>query len=319
MTSIIIPVYQVERYLPMCLDSLLAQTELDWEAILVDDGSADSSGFICDSYAKADSRFRVIHQKNAGAANAKNAGLNAARGTYVAFLDSDDTVDPRWLEITLAAMKAADVVEYGFDLQRPCGYDATEILPAGEFGAEEYLNQYIDHWQCGLFWNKMFRAELLKEIRFRKERRCIDDEFFTYKVMSGAEKIVRITDVLYHYRQRKGSAVNNSKNALQRTKDALAIRQERYEWISSRFSRLRNKYLQRDLESLYYFAQAFPFDNEAAKDFRTLRAFYLRQCLNWRSGIRSLRLALGLLCLSEKKITNNPVPEVILQAEDCFD
>lgn len=309
MTSIIIPVYQVAHYLPECLDSILAQTEPDWEAILVDDGSTDGSGDICDVYAQKDSRFHVIHQENAGAANAKNTGLDVASGSYIAFVDSDDTVAPRWLEIALAAMKDADVVEYGFDFHCPDGYTSSEPLPTAEFSPEEYLDQYIDHWQCSLFWNKLFRAQLLKNIRFRKERRCIDDEFFTYKVMSYAEKTVRIPDVLYHYRQRKGSAVSNSKNALQRTKDALAIRRERYEWIGSRFPELKRKYIQRDVESLCYFTREFPFDGEAATEFRVLTCFYLRQHLLHWSGIRTFRTILRLLYLSEEKLLRKPLDE----------
>lgn len=316
--SIIIPIYNVARYLPECLDSILTQTEPYWEAILVDDGSTDDSSSICDAYAQKDSRFRVIHQENAGAANAKNTGLDAARGNYIAFVDSDDTVDSKWLEISLAAIKDADVVEYGFDLHLPGRYAPTELLPASEFTAEEYLNQYIDHWQCSLFWNKLFRAELLNSVRFRKERRCIDDEFFTYKVMTNATRTIRIPDILYHYRQRQSSAVSSEKNALQRTKDALAIRHERYTWISLHFSNLRQKYLSRDLESMCYFAQSFPFDTDAIKEFRFLIRFYLKQCVLCPSSFLTFRLALRLLFLSDKKLLHKPSTKTQIPGGDFF-
>lgn len=319
MTSIIIPVYQVAPYLPECLDSILAQTERDWEAILVDDGSTDDSGAICDAYAQKESRFRVIHQKNAGAANAKNTGLDFAKGEYIAFLDSDDTVAPQWLEISLAAMKNADVVEYGFDLHTLQGYRHSELLPTAEFSAEEYLNQYIDHWQCSLFWNKLFRAKLLDNIRFHKERRCIDDEFFTYKVVACAEKIVRIPDVLYHYRQRKSSAVSSDRNAIQRTRDSLALRAERYPWIGKQFPGLRKKYLKRDIEVMYYFAKSFPFDQKTGEDFRSLTWFYLRQCLLLRTDILTLRLAVGLLQYSPAKLLKNTILLESSLVEGYFD
>lgn len=303
MISIIIPVYNVERYLPECLDSILAQSEPDWEVILTDDGSTDASGGICDAYAKKDSRFRVIHQENAGAANAKNTGLDAARGDYIAFLDSDDTVSPNWLEKALDAMGNGDIVEYGFDRHYPDGFQPVEPLEQTRFGPEDYLEQYLDHWQCSLFWNKLFRASLLEQLRFRKERRCIDDEFFTYKAVAGANEIRRIPDVLYHYRQRQSSAVTSEKNALQKTRDSLAIRRERYGWIGSRFPGLRGKYLRRDVELFHYFAQDFPFDREAAGEFRMLAWYYLGQCLRYRPGVQTLRACLGLLRYSEKRLT----------------
>ena len=319
MISIIIPVYNVEKYLPECLDSILAQSYPHWEAILIDDGSQDASGDICDSYAKIDNRFRVIHQKNGGAACAKNTGLDAVRGEYIAFLDSDDTVSPNWLARTLEAMGNADVTEYNFDRHCPQGYQPEETLGVATFGPEEYLEQYLDHWQCSLFWNKLFRAELLEGIRFRKERRCIDDEFFTYKAVAGANKIVRIHDVLYHYRKRKSSAVINPKNALQKTKDSIDIRRERFEWIGSRFPGLRRKYLQKDVEILYYFAQEFLFDEEAAKNFRALSRYYLRQCLICRPGILTLRLSLGLLRYSKKNLTAKKLIHEKISQEECFD
>ena len=105
--SMIVPVYNVEQYLPAALDSLRAQTCPDWEAILVDDGSPDGCGALCDAAARQDARFRVIHQKNAGVGAARNAGLAAARGTYVQFLDSDDALEPQMVEVPSRSWTAA--------------------------------------------------------------------------------------------------------------------------------------------------------------------------------------------------------------------
>ena len=99
--SIIVPVYGVERYLSECVDSLLSQTHRNLEVILVDDGSPDNCGAICDRYATSDRRVKVIHQVNAGAANAKNAGLDIASGDYIAFMDSDDWAEVDWIETML--------------------------------------------------------------------------------------------------------------------------------------------------------------------------------------------------------------------------
>lgn len=113
--SIIVPVYNVEQYLPAALDSLRAQTCPDWEAILVDDGSPDGCGALCDAAARQDARFRVIHQKNAGVGAARNAGLAAARGTYVQFLDSDDALEPQMVEVLCRTAKQtdADLIMFG--------------------------------------------------------------------------------------------------------------------------------------------------------------------------------------------------------------
>ena len=96
--SIIVPVYNVEPYLRQCLDSILAQTFTDWECILVDDGSKDGSGAICDEYAEKDSRFRVVHQENKGSSAARNEGLSLSKGIYLSFIDSDDWVENNYLE-----------------------------------------------------------------------------------------------------------------------------------------------------------------------------------------------------------------------------
>lgn len=96
--SIIVPVYQVEKYLNECIDSILAQTFTDFELILVDDGSPDNCPALCDAAAKRDSRVRVIHKQNGGVSTARNAGLDAAQGNWIAFVDSDDTVEPEYLE-----------------------------------------------------------------------------------------------------------------------------------------------------------------------------------------------------------------------------
>ena len=100
--SIVIPVYNVEQYLGECVDSVIAQTYREWEIILIDDGSTDSSGSICDGYAKKDDRVRVVHQTNGGVSSARNAGIEAANGEYLMFVDSDDTIIPETLALMVS-------------------------------------------------------------------------------------------------------------------------------------------------------------------------------------------------------------------------
>ena len=168
-------------------------------------------------------------------------------------------------------------------------YDMNEL--------EEYMKQYLFNWTCSLFWNKLFRGELLKDVRFRKERRCIDDEFFTYKAAAASEKVVRIPQVLYHYRQRASSAVSSEKNRLQILDDALEILIERYQWISTRFPNLRKTYLVHDVEIMFYFAGDFVFTKQTVKKFRKTARYYLKESLLHLCGARTILYAMRLLVI----------------------
>ena len=288
--SIIVPVYNVERYLPECLDSILDQSYPKFELILVDDGSTDGSALLCDEYAARDNRIVLVHQKNAGAANAKNAALDLASGDYIAFVDSDDWVERDWLQrmVSVLEQREADLVECSFvrEFRNRTEAGNDEAFVNRLFSTEEYLSQYLSIWTCSLFWNKLFKRELTENIRFRKERRCIDDEFYTYKVVSEAKRIQRIHDTLYHYRQRQTSAVSMNEKRFQRTNDALEILIERYEWVTARFPALRRQWLEHDVDMMTCFAREFPFREREAKLFRKLAWYYLGQCsTHWVSNV----------------------------------
>ena len=320
--SIILPVYNVAAYLRQCLDSLLSQTYADLEIILVDDGSKDESGHICDEYARRDARVVVIHQENAGAANAKNTGLDRATGKYIAFMDSDDYAEPNWIETMVGAAErtGADVVECDFDRvfvnysKTVNGYQE-ECL----WTAEEYLGQYLSNWTCSLFCNKLFRAALLSEVRFRWERRCIDDEFFTYKAVSKADKILRIPDVLYHYRQRASSAVSSARNRLQITDDSLEILIERYRWIKKYFSKLAKAYLKHDVEIMFYFASDFDFTENTIKKFRKTASFYLRECIFCGSDKVTLLYSFRLLTIKLRAKDMDDIPTMSKNVDSIRD
>lgn len=115
MISIIVPVYKAEETIRKCLDSLISQTYTDWEALVVDDGSLDSSGIICDTYASIDSRFKIFHKSNGGSNSARNVALDNIRGEYVTFCDSDDSVDPNWLKDFVDNIAGNDVVISGLN------------------------------------------------------------------------------------------------------------------------------------------------------------------------------------------------------------
>lgn len=161
--SIVIPVYGAEKYLPRCLDSLLAQTFSDWECILVDDGSPDRSGAICDEYAAKDSRFVPLHQKNQGGSAARNNGVALAAGKYLMFLDNDDAYSPYLLACVLNAQEQNpdDLIVWRFSseaselTQQPCGFDRFEQSCA----AQLYLQSHLYY-----AWNKLFCLELVRSI-----------------------------------------------------------------------------------------------------------------------------------------------------------
>lgn len=280
--SIIIPVYNVEKYLPECLDSVVNQTYKELQIIVVDDGSTDSSGEICDQYAEKDNRITVIHQVNAGAANAKNTGLDNVKGEYLAFVDSDDWVELNWIETLINAMEKydVDVVECGFDNIFVNAVEEGKVYKEEILTTEDYFKQYNENWVSVIFWNKLFRAELTDGIRFRKERRCIDDEFYTYKVVSNGKRLARVKDILYHYRQRETSAVHqNEKKSLQMTDDALDVLKERYNWVTTRFPDLKKQYLKSDIDRLLYYPNLMLYNDFLIKKHKKISRYYIRKVL----------------------------------------
>lgn len=229
--SVIVPVYKVEAYLIKCISSIAGQTYADLEIILVDDGSPDRSGAICDSWAAKDSRIRVIHQENAGGGAARNAALDIARGEMIAFVDSDDYISPVMLETLLAQMTPdVDLVECRY--VTVSGDEAVFVPEAGKvqrYTAAEAMAEHIrDRHFRQLIWNKLYRRHLLDGVRFPAEK-GIDDEFFTYQAIGRAGNLVRMDAVLYAYRQ-QGTSVMHTLDADQRLLMVKA-RQQRHDYI----------------------------------------------------------------------------------------
>jgi len=203
LVSIIVPVYNVSAYLNECIDSLIIQSYSNIEIILVDDGSTDGSGQICDQYSKLDDRIVVIHKKNGGLSDARNAGLNAMHGQYVAFVDSDDWIDEQMIQkfYSISQSTNADIVAGGYvaiykNMHVQCSeksgiYSMTEALKLLLYNKE--LHDHV----C----TKLFRASIWDEIRFPKNK-VFEDIRTTYKTFLKSERIV-VTDYnLYFYRQR---------------------------------------------------------------------------------------------------------------------
>ena len=208
--SIIVPVYKVEKYLPKCIDSILAQTFRDFELILIDDGSPDNCGAICDAYAARDSRIKVIHQANAGLSAARNAGLDISTGTYLGFVDSDDWIEPEMYEtmIATAMEKNVDVVVCGVQY---CAEDGalirTDLLSEDTYNRDGLLSAFFGMPAPlgGTCWNKIFRTTRVNEIRFAEDISICEDSIYLFECFRRCEEGAKIPDTLYHYTQREDS------------------------------------------------------------------------------------------------------------------
>ena len=205
--SIVIPVYNVARFLPACLDSLLAQTFRDWTCLLVDDGSDDGSSDICRDYAGCDTRFAVRRVENRGAYAARNVGLSWADGDAVYFCDSDDILHPELLACLASALESS-----GADFTY---VDAVEFPEDGmpEFRAPSAGPEIVDvafplfaGQKCGLaLWHCLFRRKALSGLSFAENIRRGADRLFVYEFLRRSPKMARVDAALYGYRQRKGS------------------------------------------------------------------------------------------------------------------
>lgn len=230
--SVIIPVYRVERYLDACVSSVLAQTFGDFEIILVDDGSPDGCPALCDAWARKDPRIRVIHRENGGLSAARNTGIEAAKGQFLTFVDSDDLLEPDTLRRAWEAQRqySADLVVYNLvyvdENNRPlASLDFTvfrdEVLDEAEvwrryFALEEQKIYYV------VAWNKLYRAELFRELRYAEGKRY-EDQFLMPQLLAQCGRIACLAYPGYRYVQRGGSimAQGSSRNYLDRSEFLL--------------------------------------------------------------------------------------------------
>lgn len=214
MVTVIIPVYNVQEYLARCINSVLAQTYCDIEVILVDDGSTDDCGNMCDNYAKQDSRIKVIHKKNGGLSSARNAGLDVMTGDYVSFIDSDDFVHPQFIEKLLQA-KGSDA-QIAIGRWQECNEGETPVVADVMWGdivsftQEEAINdiyyqRQLTHSAC----SRIFDAHLFEDLRF-PEGMLYEDLAISYDLLKKVTKVTYIKHgpPIYYYMHRKGSIIN---------------------------------------------------------------------------------------------------------------
>ncbi len=224
--SIILPVYKVEKYLPDCLNSLLAQTFSDYELICVNDGSPDNSRKILASYAEKDSRIRIIDQENQGLSAARNAGIEVARGDYLYFIDSDDYAHPQLLEFLYRA-----VTENRADISC-CGYVETNAAAPKNYPVHLYkqskvkvydhpLQVYLQKKIPVVVWCKLYKRSLFEKVRFVPGI-YFEDLVFSPEIMDQASRLVMLKDKLYYYLQR-GDSITGTKLTPRKINDYMIL------------------------------------------------------------------------------------------------
>ena len=216
MISVIVPVYKVERYLDQCVESIVGQTYRDLEIILVDDGSPDGCPALCDTWAARDSRIRVIHKANGGAASARNVGLDHAGGDYIAFVDSDDALEPDMYELLLSLLEEhrADIAHCGY---RRYDLDGTEKEVRGT--GEVVVQSRTEAERCllegrlftGGLWNKLFPRRLLEGLRLPEDLVINEDVLFCFEAFARADKLVYQDSGKYRYYQREDSSCSRTR------------------------------------------------------------------------------------------------------------
>lgn len=205
--SVIVPVYNIEEYLPKCIESVLMQTYKSFELILVDDGSTDNSGKICDEYAAMDSRIIVIHKLNGGQSSARNIGIDIARGEWISFVDGDDWIEPEMYQDMLSIAESDDdficCSHYDvYDGDRNMTYNSTSVV--NRFSKKQIFDELFSSNHLIRFeaWNKLFRRSVINEIRF-KEGQLYEEVYFDRMVFLRSRQCVCLDIPYYNYRRRR--------------------------------------------------------------------------------------------------------------------
>ncbi len=235
--SVIVPVYNIEDYLPRCVDSLLAQTYQNLEIILVDDGSVDTSGAICDGYAKKDARIKVVHKKNGGLSDARNAGMDVATGKYIGFVDGDDWIDQDMYRSMYEACEKeqAQIAVCRYKQIRTSSgetfvpeIDAStgnSVLLSKTRALEAYLCEDEQYVIYNSVWSKLFLAEMVKDMRFPVGKNS-EDIMFTTKAFCKMERLAYLNAPYYNYVLDREGSIMNEKVGQRRLRDEIPFWQE---------------------------------------------------------------------------------------------
>lgn len=277
--SIIIPVYKVEKFIHKCLDSIIAQTYTNWEAILVDDGSPDNCGIICDEYAAKDKRFKVIHQENKGVVNARNSALKIAKGGYLAFVDSDDYIEQEMLEemITMAINEKKDIV--WCNLQEIYkDYSSPEIICI-DYNNDTNIRNLLNRSLPGYLWNKLIYKPFWDKCDIKTDENAVmcEDTLISLQLLSNNPNNGIINKTFYNYIKTNANAATcrNEESIIVRAKDNIihiynylkekGLLNKFYEEFSSLALKLKIEMLRNNIELAI---ELFPFAHQNFNNFK---------------------------------------------------
>lgn len=234
MISIIVPIYKVENYLRRCIDSLIHQNYPDTEIILVDDGSPDKCGTICDEYAQKDARIKVIHQKNGGLSAARNSGIDFAHGDYLMFVDSDDWVETNFCSFALKKCieTQSDIVVFGYNdvYENKTVKKSIAFENEKQYSREEALKELHGGKILSFAWNKIYKADLFKTgIRYPKGR-LFEDIGTTYLLFHQANAVYLASGATYNYQKREDSILGKKMKAKDSI-DWFDLEMERFQFM----------------------------------------------------------------------------------------
>lgn len=224
--SVLVPIYKIDRYLGICVESLLNQTYKNLEVILVDDGSPDRCSEICDLYASKDERIKVIHKENGGLVSARKAGMMAAKGSYIGYVDGDDWVGPGFYHSLYSSIREsdADIAIAGFSRDLfSSSKNILNAIPSGVYEGEALdavkgkmiaNGAFYRHGITTYLWNKLFKREVIEQYQMEMDERITigEDAATVYPAIMASEKIVITDNCAYHYRQREDSMLKTSTN-----------------------------------------------------------------------------------------------------------
>lgn len=301
--SVVIPIYNVEKFLPPCIDSVLSQTYKNIEVLLIDDGSPDGCGQLCDNYMEKDHRIHVIHQENSGVAEARNHGLRAAKGEYLFFLDADDMLAPEAL-ITLyraAVGHSADIVSgqnitIGEDAKAvPC--DEAPGVDSRTMSAREAMRYYATKdWAP---WNRLYKREIHQGIWFPPFK-IHEDEAIKFLLLEKSTCVVEIGEITYGYRNRKTSITKSSKTE---RIDMFRCCSENYRWLNKAYPDVATLFMNHTLETaLYNIGAIYRGENYESKYLDEIQDFlrkYAMSIFTNRYVKKAAKIRIGLFIISK--------------------
>lgn len=287
--SVIVPVYQVEKYLHRCVESILQQTFRDFECILVDDGSTDASGQMCDEYARHEPNFFVIHKENGGLSSARNAAIPLARGEYLCFVDSDDVLHPRALELMLSTMEDSQADLVSAPLQEfstmQADLPALDRVNASILGRDDFINHLLpDNFGriCVTACGKLYRREIFRDIRYPEGK--IYEDLHVYLNVLLQCKCITVLDVpLYYYYTNPASITRSNYLAHDRFGE-FQVRESyigffRAQGMEEQMQLAQNDYLTFFLRNFFAVTLRYPQRKDALKQELAIYRSHLKQVL----------------------------------------